>query len=104
MGIYVKNQLLVTVHDLMQHRDTKSQIDMAILDFSKAYDTVPHDKVLGTLQHYSIQGPILDWISILLMSRDQCVVAGRDKSEPIKVDLGAQGTVLGPPYISSPYQ
>ncbi len=33
----------------MQHRDNNSQIDMAVLDFSKAFDTVPHDKVLGKL-------------------------------------------------------
>ena len=31
-----------------------SQIDIAVLDFSKAIDTVPHDGRLSKLKHYVI--------------------------------------------------
>lgn len=44
----------------MQQTDTNFQIDMAMLDFIKAFDTIPHDKLLGNLQHYCIQDPILN--------------------------------------------
>ncbi len=57
-----ETQLMITLQDLMSHRDNYTQIDMAILDFSKAFDTVPHDSLLGKLHFYSIDGPILKWI------------------------------------------
>ncbi len=61
------------------------------------FDTVPHDKVLGKLQHFGFTGPILYWISICLKSRDQCVVVDGEKSEPVKDESGVpQGTILGP--------
>ena len=35
----------------MTYRDKKDQIDIAVLDFSKAFDTVPHaDRMLGKLE------------------------------------------------------
>ncbi len=82
----------------MQHTDNNSQIGMAVLDkFSKAVDTVPYDKVIVKLQHYGIQCPILNWISIFLKSRDQHVMVDGEKSPPVKIDSGVpQGTVLGP--------
>ena len=39
------------------------QIDLLFLDFSKAFDTVPHRRLLNKLIFYGIQGPILQWIS-----------------------------------------
>ena len=42
-------QLTITMNDLLKHRDKRIQIDMAILDFSKAFDTVPHQRLLGKL-------------------------------------------------------
>ena len=53
-GYSCETQLLVTLHDLMTRNNQKEQVDMIILDFSKAFDTVPHDKLLHKLRHYDI--------------------------------------------------
>ncbi len=88
---------MITIQDLISHRDNNTQIDTAILDFSKAFDTVPHDSLLGKLQFNSIDGPILKWISVFLKNRDQCVVVDGVKSELVSVDSGVpQVTALGP--------
>ena len=41
-GRSCETQLITTTHDLLSSFNSKSQIDVAILDFSKAFDTVPH--------------------------------------------------------------
>jgi hypothetical protein len=45
-GYSCETQLLVTLHDFMKAYDAGLQTDVAILDFSKAFDTVPHKKLL----------------------------------------------------------
>ena len=60
-----ETQLLVTIQDLFSYRDRNVQIDMAVLDFSKAFDTVPHKHLLGKLSFYGIKGPVLSWIQAL---------------------------------------
>ncbi len=66
-----------------------------MIDLSKASNTVPHDKVLGKLQYYGIQGPFVDWIK----SIDQCVVVDVEKSEPVTVDSGVQQRTILWPFI-----
>ena len=71
-----------------------SQIDR---DFSKAFDTVPHDGLLSKLKHYGIDKNIWQWISIFFLKRKQCVVVDGVTSSLVDVDSGVlQGTVLGP--------
>jgi len=77
--------------------DRKKQVDIAVLDFAKAFDTVPQDRLLGRLQHYGIDNNIHAWISSFLKGRTQSVVLDGVKSKEIIVESGVpQGTVLGP--------
>lgn len=93
-------QLLLTVHELMQQRDTNSQIDMAILELSKAFDTVPRDNVLIKFQH---NGPILD-INIFKVNRPVC--NGRWKEIRVSKSWLRCTTrdCFRAPYISPHYQ
>ena len=67
------------------------------LDFSKAFDTVPHDGLLCKLKHYIIDYNFWPWIYNYLKIRKQSVVGDGKQSSLIDVISGGlQGTVLGP--------
>ena len=96
-GRSCETQLITTTHDLLSSFNSKSQIDVAILDFSKAFDTVPHAGLLGKLEHYGIDSKILLWITNFLNNRKQRVVVDGSFSNYADVESGVpQGTVLGP--------
>ena len=60
-GRSCETQLVTTFQDLAQmHNKKGSQIDIAVLDFSKAFDTVPHDGLLSKLKHYGIENLAMD--------------------------------------------
>ena len=94
-GRSFETQLITTFHDIASAYNKKgSQIDIAVLDFSKAFDTVPHDGLLSKLKHYGIDDKIWLWISNFLKQR---VVVDGIQSDLVTVDSGVpQGTVLGP--------
>ena len=72
-------------------------VDSIYLDFSKAFDTVPHRRLLGKLEAYGVQGNLLNWIKAFLTNRSQEVTVNGSKSLPSAVISGIpQGTVLGP--------
>ena len=92
-----ESQLLTTTHDFFTMLDKHSQVDVAVLDFSKAFDTVPHRRLLRKLEHCGINGHIHKWIGNFLCDRTQCVMVDGTKSREDTVDSGVpQGTVLGP--------
>jgi hypothetical protein len=75
-----ETQLVNTIEEVARSIDNRQQIDMLILDFSKAFDTVPHQRLLQKMHHYGIKGNILKWVSGWLTQRHQrvCVDWGRE--------------------------
>ena len=69
---------------------------MAILDFSKAFDTVPHKRLLGKLWFYGVKGGVLDWVRAFLGDREHRVVVDGRSSPDVVTSGVPQGTVLGP--------
>ncbi|KAI8482546.1 hypothetical protein Bbelb_396940 [Branchiostoma belcheri] len=92
-GLSCETQLLVTTHDLAHGLDQNLQIDAVVLDFSKAFDTVPHQRLLSKLQYYGIKGHTLSWLKAFLTERTQTVVLDGESSKPSRVTSGVpQGT------------
>ena len=98
-----ESQLIMTTHDILKRLDKKDSVDMAILDFSKAFDVVPHTRLLRKLRLYGIQGPTLNWIEGFLSRRKQSVIVNGVRSDSHGTTEGddvvsgvPQGTVLGP--------
>ena len=92
-----ETQLLITVNDLAKNVDQSSTISIAILDFSKAFDKVPHQRLLSKLSSHGIHSNLLSWFESFLSGRIQQVLCDGETSDPKPVISGVpQGTVLGP--------
>ena len=75
--------------------DEDGVIDDINMDFQKAFDTVPHRRLLGKLESYGLQGDVLNWIQAFLTNRKQKVVINGHSSEWTNVKSGVpQGSVI----------
>ena len=92
-----ETQLIMLVDELAKNMQAKKQTDLILLDFSKAFDKVAHEKLLLKLHFYGIRGNTLNWIKDFLDNRSQSVLLNGSNSDSIPVSSGVpQGSVLGP--------
>ena len=92
-----ETQLLITTHDLASAMNRKSQVDIAVLDFEKAFDKVAHQRLIRKLYHLNLNQDVIGWIHSFLSRRTQRVVVDSYSSDSAPVTSGVpQGTVVGP--------
>ena len=89
--------LLESLECWTQALDNGYGIDVLYLDYRKAFDSVPHKRLLEKLKIYGVQGKLLTWIQSFLAARLMRVGIRGSFSDWIKVLSGVpQGSVLGP--------
>jgi hypothetical protein len=92
-----ETQLISFIQELAKNNNDKIQTDVIVMDFVKAFDKVPHKRLLYKLKYYGADTNTLNWIEDFLTLRTQTVILDGEKSEKIHVTSGVpQDTVLEP--------
>ena len=100
-GFRSKRSCVTQLPEIMErlsfYFDNRQPVDILYLDFRKAFDSVPHQRLLSKLRAYGVCGTVLKWTRNFLSNRIQHVRVGEARSGKADVLSGIpQGSILGP--------
>lgn len=91
------SQLVSLTQEIAEVLDRRGEMDAILIDFSKAFDVVPHKNLIDKINNLGIDCRIVKWIDEWLSGRTQRVRIGGTYSTELGVTSGVpQGSVLGP--------
>ena len=86
-----------TLEEVTASFDQGFAVDVIFLDYAKAFDYVPHKRLINKLQAYGCTGKVSRWVQDFLMGRTQVVSVRKATSSKAEVLRGVpQDSVLGP--------
>ena len=95
-GYYCERQIITGCQDISESLEEAARLDAIIIDFSKAFDEVPHDRLLKKIAASEVDSKVAVWIMEFLIGRSQRVRVERHYSEERVTSGVPQGSVLGP--------
>jgi len=75
-----------------EYLESGGQIDVVYTDFEKAFDKVPHKRLLSKLHSYEINDSIINWIKDFLAARKYRVKVNGSYSSWAEVTSGTVGS------------
>lgn len=90
-------QLIKVLDKWTEAIDERCSVDVTYCDFKKAFDKVPHNRLLHKIRMYGIGESIVNWFEAFLKKRKQRVIVEGEESGWYDVISGIpQGSVMGP--------
>ena len=75
-GCSCESEVIRVCQDIAEGLDEGNGIDAILIDFSKAFDSVPHDRMLTKLAASGVDSRVVVWVRELLVDRTQRVRVG----------------------------
>ena len=96
-GYLCESQVITVYQDIADSLDNGDRIDAIIVDFLKAFDLVPHGRLLTKIANSGADPRVVVWIREFLTGRTQRISVEGQLSEEVRATSGVpQGSVLGP--------
>jgi len=92
-----ESQVITVCQEVVDSLDNGDRTDAIIIELSKAFDLVPHGRLLTKIAHLGVDSRVVVWIREFLLGRMQRVRVGGHLSEEVRVTSGVpQGSILRP--------